>query len=345
MKKFGSGRANVAKADENKYFLKKKCSTCGGEFAVRDLCIKKGQRFVFCTQECARNRPIYTLFKGRLTKEEADFISKCKKKRRLTINNEKLIAMMKKKGFYEKEKHLYQDKIIAYPDSPNGKAYIGTAKQPLMPNENGLGFKGVLIQDETRKFVQCYGCGDWFTQVHSKHIKKCCGLEMDDYKEKYGFNKDRGMVSDEVSRLRTASVLEAAKKSVAMREVQENVWKMHFRRKNLGGKGCRRTAERFNDWGTCPEQIKQRLKSFIIENHYLPNDANRGRRIWNVLKNRFGSWNKALQHYGLPQVFDERKKIKKFVFDNGMVVLCNTAEPSDRDTLFDTIKKQCAFLQ
>lgn len=46
-------------------------------------------------------------------------------------------------------------KIIDYPSSPTGKAYIGIAKEPLMPNKSGYGFEGVLLESSNRKFVQC----------------------------------------------------------------------------------------------------------------------------------------------------------------------------------------------
>lgn len=46
------------------------------------------------------------------------------------------------KNYFRKKKRAYSQHIIDYPGSPDGKAYIGTAKKPLMPSRG-------LVSDET----------------------------------------------------------------------------------------------------------------------------------------------------------------------------------------------------
>src|SRR4051794_33418867 len=81
----------------------------------------------------------------------------------------------RKPSVFRPHKAAYEDKIIDYPGSSTGRAYIGLSKAPLMPTDTGIGFMGVLLQNEDRSLVQCSGCGNWMQQINYKHIRKCLG--------------------------------------------------------------------------------------------------------------------------------------------------------------------------
>src|SRR4051794_35493766 len=97
-------------------------------------------------------------------------------------------------AFFKARKEEYRHKIIEYPTSPTGRAYVGINKTPFMPAaDNGHGFQGVLAQDEDREFVQCHACGEWKRLIGNKHLESCSGMTVRQYKEKYGLNKDQGL--------------------------------------------------------------------------------------------------------------------------------------------------------
>ena len=112
-----------------------------------------------------------------------------------------------KDGHFIKHKSKYTKNIIKYSGAPSGKAYIGVNKEPLMPVKEGYGFQGVLLQDESRQFVQCHNCGEWFKSITGGHLKTCSGLSGREYKQKYGLYLTKGLISDEVHKKFTDNIV------------------------------------------------------------------------------------------------------------------------------------------
>ena len=232
-----------------------------------------------------------------------------------------------------KKPPMLTDAFIDYEDAPSGKAYIGIAKAPLMPNENGIGYQGVLIQDETRQFVQCSGCGKWAKSLSILHISKCTGLTMKEFREKFGLNLSQGLISD----ITSARLTENALKNKSPIERLEGC-----RGKTNGGH--RRTRQMENEHGTCPEQIKDRLYKFIVENHELPRQDNRGRAIYKVIWNRYKAFGKILGQYGLPKL--ERIGTRyKYTFPDQTVYSYNINQMYDRDALYQMMIDKCQVLK
>jgi hypothetical protein len=84
---------------------------------------------------------------------------------------------------------------IDYPDSPTGRAYAGINKEPFMKVENGHGYFGVLLQDETRERVQCHSCGEWHKRLTNWHVKRCANMTITEYKKKYHLNIEKPFLS------------------------------------------------------------------------------------------------------------------------------------------------------
>lgn len=227
----------------------------------------------------------------------------------------------------------YTPAFIDYEDAPTGKAYIGIAKAPLMPNENGIGYQGVLLQDETRQFVQCSGCGKWAKSITSVHTKKCTGLSVKEFRAKFGLNLTQGLISDSTS----ARLTENALKN------KESVGRFEGCRGKRGG-GRKRTRQQENEHGTCPEQVKDRLYRFIVENHELPRNDNRGRAIYKVIWNRHHAFGRALGHYGLPTL--ERIGTRyKYTFPDHTVYSYNINQMYDREALYEMMIDKCPVLK
>src|SRR5207248_9037735 len=114
--------------------------------------------------------------------------------------------------------------------------------------EDGHGFQGVLIQDETRKFIQCAACGKWTQKLNAAHLERCSGLTIQGYKEKYGLNKNCGLISDELSYRRTRWLLESARG----KEFIERVRTMRGKAANKPSTNGKTSAQSQNELGLCP---------------------------------------------------------------------------------------------
>lgn len=233
------------------------------------------------------------------------------------------------------DQELTKDYFIDYKDAPTGKAYIGVAKAPLMPNVKGHGFQGVLIQDEERELIECAACGKWSKKISYTHLKKCSGLKPLEYKEKFGLNKTRGLVSDALSFKLTQCALK--------NQNINNIGKYTHTKGTILKMKVKRTREMENEKGTCPEQIKARLYEFIRCNRELPSTRNRGRALYKILKKRFGSYPEGLAAHGLP--FLKRKGTNMmYIFPDDTIYKYNLNRFPDREALYNMMLEKCPAL-
>jgi hypothetical protein len=240
------------------------------------------------------------------------------------------INSLKKKAFYGEFKQKFSDKIIDYPDSPTGKAYVGIAKQPLMPVKNGYGYMGVILQDDDRKYVQCYECGKWAERIGGFHLKTTHGLSVSEYKKKYGLFQREGLCSDQLSMIYTKACLKN-KHRIAKGNT-------HYKTRKKGTYGNQTIAFQ-NRHATCPEQLKQRLFEFIRCNRELPSRNNRGFHLYQTLVTRFGTFQAGLQHYNLPYYFRLGSSYE-YHFPDGTKVILNQNKLEDRETLYNLISQK-----
>jgi len=248
-----------------------------------------------------------------------------------------------KEGFYLKNKQHYKNMLKPYQDSPTGKAYVGFAKEPLMKNKKGYGYQGVLLQDETRQFVQCAACGEWMKSLQAGHLKKCSGLSPDEYKEKYGLNKTARLSSDELRNnraelTRNSEALKGGRRS----NLKSGAWKEGLRKFHARKEG-RESMEYKNSKGTCPEQIKDRLREFIATKGRMPGRGNGGGTIINLLKRRFGTINEGFAYYGLPTRKGSGGLIE-YRFPDDCVYFSKAYEPGNYERLFELLKEKCLIL-
>jgi hypothetical protein len=220
---------------------------------------------------------------------------------------------------------------IPYASSPTGSAYIGTAKRPLMQNEEGYGFQGVLLQDEKHEKVQCSGCGEWFAKITPRHLQSCCALSIPEYKVKFGLKSSQGLISDSLSRkLSELSIKHGNLKP-------ENLDGKRYRSRGQTRRTCRQTE---NLYATCPEQLKQALYEFIKSNHYLPTQRNRGSALYKTLVRRYGNFSKALEAHGLPS-YHRRGTNMHYIFPDATEYSYNLRRFFDREVLYNLIMSKC----
>lgn len=302
------------------------CGHCGVEYGCYKSRIAK-----YCSKECM-NPKKYAI-------DNFDKYFDC-----CSGNKKKVKKYIKEKGVFEKEKHKYEPNIINYDNSPTGKVYVGHAKSPFMKTKTGIGFQGVILQDENRKFVQCYECGKWFRMLTNRHLKKCSGSSIKEYKEKFGLLSSRGVVADETSMILAKNALQ--NKSHLTEKGQKQIEKMRKKsivaskkRKDIGVK---KIAYQ-NNYGTCPLQLLTRLVNFINCNHELPNHHNRGGQIYKAIRRRYGSFPEYLRKHGLPY-FKRTGTNMMFQFPDGEVYWYNINQWNDREELYFKMYTKCPIL-
>lgn len=214
-----------------------------------------------------------------------------------------------------------------YRNSPTGKVYVGAAKEPLMPDKHG--FKGVVVQDEARMLVLCAECGRWLSQIQAGHLKACSGLTVEEYKKEHGLGVQTRLTADDTRNLNAIASAKNRPKSYA-----KNLSKRDLKKATEAAKAYKNTLEYQNSKGTCPEQIRSRLKEFILTKQRLPNMKNGGSALIGLLKRRHGSIRDGLLYYGLPT----RKSLGstiEYTFGDGSTFFHDTHSPGSGDTFFN----------
>lgn len=297
------------------------CKQCGKTF-LKTMRIK-----LFCTRECKTRAG--DLLKGirRLDKQSSQ------KHFQETV--------------FSEQKEKYKDRIIEYNGSPTGNAYIGFAKSPLMPNTNGIGYQGVLMQSENRSLVQCSECGKWMVQITSAHLKNH-GLNSEEYKEKFGLNFGCGLISDVKGNWHAEHVVKVINDRGLrpdFEKVRENITKANTEltrsKERYKIKG---TMQQKNKWGTCPEQLKFETVEYIHRFHKLPTTASKKRGGFSKVKtliSRFGSLNNAFKEYGLP-IRQKMGAITEYLFNDGLVAYTKRGEGYNE--IYNLMLSKCNIL-
>lgn len=255
-------------------------------------------------------------------------------------HQEKTILEDLKKYPFELSK--YEPKVIDYADSPNGRAYVGHAKSPYMKTATGRGFQGVLLQDETRQFVQCYECGKWMKSINGTHLRSCNDTVKNNkqYKEKYGLSYTHGLVSDETSRVYAENAMKNLDRTVQTNQLHKIRRQANRAR---GDKSKKSSIEYQNKHATCPLQLLTRLVNFINTNHELPRNNNRGKNLFMAIYRRYGSYGHGLQQMGLPYMGRDAG-FHYYAFPDGDVLKFDITDYYQKEALYKAMVAKCPVL-
>jgi hypothetical protein len=236
----------------------------------------------------------------------------------------------------ERKSRIGHEKFVAEHiiDYEGGHAYIGFAKTPLMKSVSGIGFQGVKLQTPNRDRIQCHECGKWQRALNSKHLKTH-ELTTGEYKEKYGFNKNTGLVSDKHSIHLRDRAINNKNLTDSLKKKPEDLRKWN---KDRGFNS--HSMERMNGYGTCPEQLRARLINFINRFKRLPLGSERNIGYFSYC-DRFGSMNNALKEYGLPTRV-RRGRVTEYVFPDGSFLV--KRDNQSYDLLYSMMLKKCPIL-
>ena len=293
-----------------------KCTICGKSYTPN----RGGYPRFTC-----RRRPCKT---AKLNKDSLKW-----SKRTIRIKND---ATALKENVYSLNKDSYKDKVIDYSDSITGKAYVGFAKTPLMPNANGIGFIGVKIQSENRELLQCSSCGDWFKNITGLHLKNCCGMTVPEYKDAFGYNRHTGLTSDVFSNF----LAEKAVTRNSIGPIKEMVRRTG--RPIPPPNNLKRNMEMKNASGTCPEQLKDKLVNYIQRFRMIPSShSTRENFPYATAASRYGNFNNFLKLYGLP-TRNRRGGVVDYSFQDGTTY--SKSARDDYEPLFALLLAKCPLL-
>lgn len=259
-----------------------------------------------------------------------------KKKEYLEIKKNKIFNQ---ENYFSKNIYAYDNKIINYISDFGNKAYIGLAKTPLMPNDNGIGFKGVKLQSPNRELIMCNECGEFFTSISTFHLKKH-NITFNEYKEKYGYNKSTSLASDVRSNICADIMIE---RNFKFKEKFDKTRDMSVVSQKI--KRVKLTSEMQNNRGTCPEQLKQKIVNHIERFKMLPYKTNGrdGFVGWSNVVKKHGNLKKTYEFYGLPTRKHLSRGLNEWKFADGTIHYISKKE--DYGELYFLIKNKCEIMK
>lgn len=188
-------------------------------------------------------------------------------------------------------------------DTPWGEDVVALYKgqPPYMPYPNGHGYLGVLLMRLEDEFIQCHVCGEFVEDLHL-HLrwnhKPITALK---YKEVTGIGRTAKIRSwSFLQKMREARLKYIAEHPEWVKKSRKHLkkgWEASRKRKGtkIGTNGSN-TMRCRNQWGTCEAQLGTRLAQLAEKVGHTPKQEECSWRM--TLIRRFGSWNKALEHYG-----------------------------------------------
>jgi hypothetical protein len=213
-------------------------------------------------------------------------------------------------------------------------------KEPLspIPKKFGVGYYGAIQVTLDGEKIQCHMCGGLFTRLNF-HLRNVHFVEEADYKTMYQLEKTTALVSEkerERCKIRTMKWMLAmplAKRREWQRKRLESLKK--WLKENPGGsrkKGDVR-LETKNKRGTCPEQLKDKIRKMADKLKRPPrkqdfiDENDGGNRYLYMFKATFGSFNNAVKAAGL-------KPHERYVYKEGKKTWRSDEELLDALSLF-----------
>ena len=181
------------------------------------------------------------------------------------------------------------------PDAPSGFVRLYNYKEPFIPFEGGYGYRGVLLMDGKGDQVQCHICGEWLYGLPG-HLKTAHATNAEKYKDLVGLSQTTALISEGWRENLIVDRVPPQRKDWADFTKEEQVAMMEKRRETLK----RGKSEHQNRMGTCPEQLKQRIRDLAAEKGRTPTAAELA--PWaGTLVRVFGSIEEAMKQARVPR--------------------------------------------
>ena len=199
--------------------------------------------------------------------------------------------------------------------------FLFKGQEPFTPDQNGNPL-GVLIERNGK--IMCYECGKWFKSI-SSHLRSHNITAME-YKIKYGFNLSTGLCTKKISNeIRNRIISNGNRPPKLTLEQCSFAGKKHKKRfPSMQYKNSRPNG------GTCPEQIKERIRLLIAMYGKGVTEAqaritDMGAVCWAYKYH--GGWNKMRESIGLEKTKMHRRCEAELIYDIREYVKENNSLP------------------
>jgi len=225
----------------------------------------------------------------------------------------------------------------------NSDNYLWFYKDPLMPSPN-FWYLGVRTQNAERTLIMCNECGKFFKRIHTKHLVKHW-LTMEQYREKYGYQKSTAMCADQESINISKKILWKTHSIQNNREALKKRAENHAK-STENGKWKNRNG-RQNEFWTCHDQIGERLRIYL-ERFWRPPTYSAMWEDWgalySLLRNRYGSVNDWFKEYGLPIKHLIPWECVEYHFSDSTIIKV-WYKHDNREQLYAKIKSTCSLFK
>jgi hypothetical protein len=172
-----------------------------------------------------------------------------------------------------------------------------------MENDNGIGYRGVVMYDEHEDKVQCHICGKWF-QFLPAHIKDAHEITTDEYRDKNSLTKGVSLCSIGYSKKRSINAKNGRygeyvanlKKGRSIRPANKTL--------SISTKKAKSTIGFKNQYGYCDDQIAAALIAVRV--------GAKKDRIEDLTIGDIQKYNRPLASYLLRQYKNTESVVKKF---------------------------------
>jgi len=173
---------------------------------------------------------------------------------------------------------------------------------PFMKFEDGYGFYGVLLEEESTGKLQCHLCSEVVLNI-SKHLyHKHKDITPKEYRIKTGLSLTTPLVSESTRKKFKNNFL-----NLTEEKREEIVNRLRNLNKKLHTDGTKKQREAKasiqtnNRYGTCPEQVKSQFWELYTNLGRLPNWKELSGRLRYIIETRFGSYEEAVVVWGIPR--------------------------------------------
>lgn len=183
-------------------------------------------------------------------------------------------------------------KEMEYLDSPTGYVTLYNYKEPFMPYVGGYGYQGVLLFNGEDDKVQCHLCGDWFAYL-SHHLHREHSMSAAQYKTEVGLSQTTALLGEKQRAVLIKNGLDKRLKNLRI-----NRHHSEASRKKISETLKNLTREKQNKFGTCPEQLLQRIKDKFLELGRTP--TQKEITGYQTIVKVWGTWKRAIEIAGIP---------------------------------------------
>ena len=172
-------------------------------------------------------------------------------------------------------------------------------QEPFMEYQNGYGFQGVLMHDDTEDKVQCHICGKWFGHL-GKHVRQH-DISPDEYRMQVGLSLRTGLCSKRISiiRSRVGKKIYPFIASKLIRGSKKNRTRRNIKRLQINRQKPSSSMQFKNSRGLCDLQIRARYQVVKVIVNHEPTAGDlktHDSKLYGVICQRYGinPWRKML---------------------------------------------------